>query len=330
MRERREREREIGPQSLAMIIRSAFHRLLRGALLQQQLKRSYTCAITRGIPDSFVQALSSQSDSRITISVPKAREEHAEYVSFMRSVVPTVHLPASEQHPDCPFVEDATVVIGNRAVMCQIGADSRKGEVGPIREALSQLGLEIVEMANECESATVDGGDVLYPVTSFGGDFANRRPPTGRFLFVGLSGRTNMDGVKVLDEAFRGYQGGIEVIAVPIPDITESGALHLKSIVTHVDENTLLVPNGQLGDEVLAAMKAEERGFDAIRLPDIAACNVVAINGVVMASPTECKESTAIFEKEINQRGYKIKYIPNIEYAKCDGAMTCRSILLDI
>eukprot|EP00562_Extubocellulus_spinifer_P035752 CAMPEP_0178703778 /NCGR_PEP_ID=MMETSP0699-20121125/13763_1 /TAXON_ID=265572 /ORGANISM="Extubocellulus spinifer, Strain CCMP396" /LENGTH=315 /DNA_ID=CAMNT_0020350951 /DNA_START=57 /DNA_END=1004 /DNA_ORIENTATION=+ len=315
-----------------MIIRTSFRRLVRGASLQQQLKRSYTCAITRGIPDSFVQALSSKSDPQITISVPKAREEHAEYVSFMRSAVPTVHLPASEQHPDCPFVEDAAVVIGNRAVICRIGADSRKGEVGPIREALSQLGLEIVEMANECESATVDGGDVLHPVTSFGGDFANRQPSTsvGRYLFVGLSGRTNMDGVKVLDEAFRGYKGGIEVIAVPIPDITESGALHLKSIVTHVDENTLLVPSGRLGDEVLAAMKAEERGFDAIRLPDIAACNVVAINGVVMASPTECKESTAIFETGMNQRGYKIKYIPNIEYAKCDGAMTCRSILLDI
>lgn len=314
-----------------------------GGLLQQQhLKstrkafcktRSYTCAITRGIPDSFAKALSSHSDSHTTISVPKAREEHAEYVSFMRSVVPTIHLSSSEEYPDCPFVEDAAVVIGNRAVICQIGAKSREGEVGPIREALTQLGLDIIDMADECAGAFVDGGDVLYPVTSPSLDGHVGRPPTvskGRHLLVGLSGRTNMDGVRVLEKAFGGHQGGVDVVPVAIPDIKESGALHLKSIVTHIDEKTLLVPRGHVGDEVLVAMKAEERGYDAIRLPDIAACNVVAINGIVMASPTECQESTSILEKEMMQREYEIKYIPNVEYAKCDGAMTCRSILLDI
>lgn len=302
-----------------------------------RLWRSYTCAITRAIPDSFADALSSQDDSHNNISVSKAREEHQDYVQFMRSVLPTIHLPASNDFPDAPFVEDTAVVIGNRAVICNIGAESRKGEVGPIREVLERLGLDIVDMA-ESVNATVDGGDVLYPISSPANarvQMVNgKRPATvskGRHLFVGLSSRTNMDGVRVLENAFGGAtEGGLEVVPVPIPDISETGALHLKSIVTHVDGKTLLAPTGALGDAVLETMKAEERGYDTIRLPDIAACNVVVVNDIVMASPSECQDTSLIFESAMEERGLAIKYIPNVEYAKCDGAMTCRSILLDI
>uniref|UniRef100_A0A6U0KJH8 Uncharacterized protein n=1 Tax=Minutocellus polymorphus TaxID=265543 RepID=A0A6U0KJH8_9STRA len=302
--------------------------------------RSYTCAITRGIPDTFADALSSQDDSHINISVSKAREEHEQYVKFMRSVLPTVHLPASNDYADSPFVEDTAVVIGNRAVICNIGAKSRKGEVGPIRETMERLGLDIIDMAEESANATVDGGDVLYPISSPAKVETQmvdgKRPATvskGRHVFVGLSARTNMDGVRVLENAFggsTGTAGGLEVVPVPIPGISETGALHLKSIVTHVDGNTLLAPTGSLGDEVLGIMKAEERGYEAIRLPDIAACNVVVVNGIVMATPTECQESKQIFESAMEQRGLSIKYLTNVEYAKCDGAMTCRSILLDM
>uniref|UniRef100_A0A7S4ILB4 Dimethylargininase n=1 Tax=Odontella aurita TaxID=265563 RepID=A0A7S4ILB4_9STRA len=316
----------------------------------RSFRRSYTCAITRGIPNTFGDALSSKSDAAVTISVPKAKEEHAEYVSFMRKVLPTIHLPASDEFPDCPFVEDGAVVIGNQALITKIGAKTREGEVDAIRTALTQLGLDITDMNEECEggiggsNATVDGGDVLFPVTSFGivglqtdvGDTSNNveagRSPTvskGRHLFVGISGRTNMEGTKVLEKVFGG-SNSIEIVPVPIPTIEESGALHLKSIVTHIDESTLLSPKGELGDQVLAAMGAKRRGYTAIRLPDISACNVVAINGYVIATPTECVESQEVFEREMKRRNLNIKYITNIEYAKCDGAMTCRSILLDI
>lgn len=66
-----------------------------------------------------------------------------------------------------------------------------------------------------------------------------------------------MDGVRVLENAFgNATEYGLEVVPVPIPDISETGALHLKSIVTHVDEKTLLVPTGDLGDAVLECKKS--------------------------------------------------------------------------
>ena len=326
---------------MATLTSSGAH-LLRSCRPRLSTSRSYTAAITRGIPDSFADALSSQDDSHNKISVPKAREEHEEYVKFMRSVLPTVHLPASNEYPDAPFVEDTAVVIGSRAVICNIGAESRKGEVGPVREVLERLCLDVVDMATECANATVDGGDVLYPISSpanVGMQMTNgKRPATvskGKHLFVGLSGRTNMDGVRVLENAFGnateyGLEVVLEVVPVPIPDISETGALHLKSIVTHVDEKTLLAPTGSLGDAVLETMKAKERGYATIRLPDIAACNVVVVNGIVMASPSQCHETKHTFESAMEERGLAIKYLTNVEYAKCDGAMTCRSILLDI
>lgn len=140
-----------------------------------------------------------------------------------------------------------------------------------------------------------------------------------------------MDGVRVLENAFgNATEYGLEVVPVPIPDISETGALHLKSIITHVNETTLLAPTGDLGDAVLETMSAKERGYEAIRLPDISACNVVVVNGIVMASPSQCQETKQIFESAMEERGLAIKYLTNVEYAKCDGAMTCRSILLDI
>jgi len=148
---------------------------------------------------------------------------------------------------------------------------------------------------------------------------------------VGLSSRTNDEGVRFLCESFPG------VCVIPVPlhllqeEEEESSFLHLKSIVTHVDDRTLLLPRGELGDELLRIMDAEARGYTSIRLPDIASCNVVSVNGVILAPPTECPETKLILEREIvEERGMRIMYEDASEFAKCDGALTCKSILLTL
>lgn len=282
--------------------------------------RGFTFAVTRGIPNSFDKALSSSIDpEHSSICVEKAREEHERYVSFLRTLVPTAHLEALEQHPDCPFVEDVAVAIGGKAVVCTMGAVSRLGEESGVVDVLRQLGVKVTQMRRVAADARLDGGDVLHPRSSWGAN--------GKHVFVGISGRTNAEGASVLEDVFGAE---VEVVRVPIPLPKDGGALHLKSIVTHVDEETLLAPVGPLGDEVLRLMQADRRGYRAIRLPEAACCNVVVINGTVMATPTQCPETKDIFEREMESIGLDIKYIPNVEYAKCDGAMTCRSILLDI
>ena len=261
----------------------------------------YSLAITREVPTSFPQAVTkfaAASDKNGPISVSRAKDQIDQYLHSLRRFVPTLCLPAMDEHPDSVFVEDTVVAIGNKAVITNPGHPSRRGEVDTIRDVLLQLGYETIEMRDH-PSALCDGGDVLY---------------TGRHVFVGLSERTNQEAANILSEAF-----GVEVIAVPF----QGEALHLKSIVTHMDESTLLVPTNSLGEEVLKAMDATSLGYDTVRLPSMLACNVVAVNGGILAQDTGCEEAA-------QDRGLEIIFLDGSEFAKCDGALTCCSVLLEI
>lgn len=78
------------------------------------------------------------------------------------------------------------MVIGRRALINQFGHPTRRGEVGAVKEALEQCGLEVTTMSQG--EATLDGGDVLW---------------TGRHLMVGRSRRTNDEGIAQLKDVCR-------------------------------------------------------------------------------------------------------------------------------
>lgn len=314
-------------------------------------RRDYSLALARGVPRSFPHALSMDSDVEISYETAARQQDH--YVSTLRTVVPTLLVDASESHPDCPFVEDTAVVVRNRAVVCRPGATTRRGEVHAIKDALLLLGFEVVDMADGYEissstdAPTCDGGDVLFPVGyrpaaerdegGVSGGIGRKRVGAnvyGRHMFVGISSRTNEAGYEALKRAFESDGGGddgrsLEVVPVPLP--RRNSTLHLKSIVAHLDERTLLAPVGEEGDEFLKAMGAVERGYTVVRLPDVAACNVVSVNGVVLAPPTACEETRRLLEKTVvDERGWELVYEDASEFAKCDGALTCKNILLDV
>lgn len=243
-------------------------------------RQRYSVAIARQVPNSFSNAItkfaaassSSTGKDIEPITVMQAQTQWDHYIKMLRKHVPTLSLPPLNEHADSVFVEDTVVAIGNKAVITQPGHPSRQGEVDTIKDVLLRLGYDIIDMRDDYGSALCDGGDVLY---------------TGRHLFVGLSERTNQEAVHVLETAF-----GMKVIAVPMQG--DEQALHLKSIVTHMDESTLLAPMGRVGDQVLEAMNAESNGYTSIRLPSMLACNVVAVNGGLIAQDTGCRESMSL------------------------------------
>ena len=278
-------------------------------------KRSYTIALTRDVSPSLEQALSSiEPADPICLNVAKA--QHEEYIDTLRNKIglTTVTLPSSASYPDCVFIEDTAVVIShlNKAVITRIGAESRQGEVDATKEILERLGLDVFDM-REVEGATCDGGDVLYPTCHH---------TRGKHMFVGMSNRSNLKGSEYLQKIFP------EVEVIPVPAVKNSGLLHLKSIVTHLNQKTLLLPCGNLGDELYAAMGAGRRGYDAVRVPDISSCNVVSVNGFVLVPSTSCKESRTIIEKACEDRNIKVLNVNSNEFSKVDGALTCKSILL--
>jgi hypothetical protein len=93
----------------------------------------HTFAISREIPQSFEDALSFHSQISDPISMETSRQQHAVYLENLRRHIPTLCLPALESNPDCVFVEDCAVAVGNRAVVLNLGHLSRRGEADSIK-----------------------------------------------------------------------------------------------------------------------------------------------------------------------------------------------------
>jgi dimethylargininase len=203
------------------------------------------------------------------------------------------------------FVEDTMVSIGKTAVMARPGHSSRQGEVASMRDVALQLGMNVIDMDDP--EATLDGGDCLF---------------TGRHLYVGISQRTNEKGFRELEKVYKDFT---RVLPVPLP--LSCASLHLKSVVTHLDEETLLAPIGK--EEVLGNM-LDSGGYETLLVPHPSASNVVVVNGHVLAQDVNCEESRDIIARACQERSFRLHWMDTSEFAKIDGALTCCSILLDI
>ena len=315
-------------------------------------KRYYTIALTRNVPTTMSQALSTHQHtipSSSVFSLSKAIEQHNTYVSTLRSIIPTFTLPAEDTYPDCSFIEDTAIVIGNRALITQLGATSRRGEVNPIHLFLESFGMNVTTMKSwnpiqkdhalsssssssssdnidnddvNLEIPTCDGGDVLCPIQN--------NHTYKKDLFVGVSHRTNPLGLHVIQQVF--YD--LNVIPVPVlPE--ETKCLHLKSFMTLLDENTLLIPKGNIFDFIIEEIQVLQRGYKVIRLPNPRACNVVHIHKHILApfhenEEEEEEESRMILQTACKERGLTLHGIDTSEFEKFDSAMTCKSLLLSL
>ncbi|XP_051788737.1 N(G),N(G)-dimethylarginine dimethylaminohydrolase 1 isoform X3 [Erpetoichthys calabaricus] len=151
----------------------------------------YTHAIVRGVPASLPKEALRMNEANDDVDLARARREHELYVGVLmhKLGLQIVELPVDDSLPDSVFVEDAAVVCGDTALITRPGALGRRKETEIVKKALTDLHLNIVEMIDE--SATLDGGDVLF---------------TGREFFVGLSKRTNQRGAEILADAFKVIQ----------------------------------------------------------------------------------------------------------------------------
>lgn len=255
--------------------------------------------ICEGVPDSFASQSLRMREPDEPIDIELARHQHAEYIKLVKSLVENViTIPCDENYPDCVFVEDIAVILDDTALICRPGAESRRGEVDAVREKLSELKLHTIEVR---APATLDGGDVLF---------------TGKEIFVGISDRTNMDGAKAVAQAFPDYQVSMVKIR---------GDLHLKSVLTMVDTETVVVVGNDAGKAVIENMQSNcNFVYQKITVPEGGACNCVHINGsIIHRSQSEVEDVDKFFEV-MNKPTYQVD---NSEFTKADGCLTCRSVL---
>jgi dimethylargininase len=239
-------------------------------------------ALTRAVPPSIVRCQLTHRE-RTPIDVALAIEQHAIYEQTLTDLgCRVVHADPEPEMPDSVFIEDTAVVLDEVAIITRPGAPSRRGETAGVAKALRAY-RDVVTIE---EPATIDGGDVLV---------------AGKRIFVGVSSRTNAEAIDQLRLFARRY----EVVPVEV-----RGILHLKSAVTQVGDESLLI-NRQYVDYL------PFRDFELIDADD---ANALLVNGVAVVS----SEATA---RALNAHSIETRLVPNGELAKAEGGVTCCNLI---
>jgi dimethylargininase len=255
------------------------------------------------LPKSFSRALQQHAPSA-PIDVALAEKQHQAYTLAMRALVPRViELPADEALPDCCFIEDTAVIVGRRAAVSFLGALERRGEERAVRDVLGACRLDLYDVQSP---ATVDGGDVLF---------------TGKHLIVGLSLRTNEAGARCLADAFG---ADVPVLTVPV-----QGTLHLKSVMSSLDEETLLFGDCDAGRKISETLESKYgigKDYSRVWLPDPVAANVIPLGSKVLVQ-SGFPRSEAVLKEVAGRTGRELVKLQMSELIKADGALTCCSLL---
>lgn len=250
-------------------------------------------AITRNISARFNDCEITHIE-RAPIDLDTANNQHRGYVNALKSLgCHVLELPAEADLPDSVFVEDTAFILPEAAVITRPGADSRKPETESIIRALSSH----TKLLYIREPATLDGGDVLV---------------LGKKIFIGLSTRSTMDAVNQLNGLLEKY--GYIVTGVQLHD-----CLHLKSAVSCVDDDTLLINKNWVDIAPFAGYKLIE-----VDPSEPYAANCLPI-GEAIIYPTSFPKTG----EKLKELGYKLVSVEVDELAKAEGAVTCCSLILE-
>ena len=230
--------------------------------------------------------------ARSPIDVALAGAQHRRYADLLASLgCQIVELVAEPDLPDSVFVEDTAVVLDEIAVITRPGAESRRPETPSVAAALGRY--------RTCVSirdpGTLDGGDVLR---------------VGRRIFVGQSGRSNAGGISQLAAVVVPH--GYEVVPVQV-----RGCLHLKSAVTLVGPDTLLINDDWVDRATWPGMR-----FVVVAPGEPHAANAVCIDDTIVHAASGPRTRT-----RLEEAGLRVLAVDVSEMEKAEGAITCCSVI---
>lgn len=218
--------------------------------------------------------------------------EHVAYAEAMRRAgVATQVLPPLEDFPDSVFVEDPALVFAEGAILLNPGAASRAAEGEHLLPTL-HANFERVVILGEGHA---DGGDIMV---------------TPGLVLIGLSARTDQTGARSLAAALA--QLGRESRIVIPPE----GALHLKTIASMIDEETVLTTAGGEASGLFA-------GFRTIVTPESeeAAANALRVNATLLLSANHPR-----IAERLDRDGYALDLVETTHVARIDAGLSCMSL----
>jgi len=200
-------------------------------------------------------------------------------------------------HPNSIFTRDTSLCTPLGYIKLRMGLTTRRGEETWIENILKSLG---EPKAGEIEPpGAVEGGDVIL---------------AGSVAFLGLSQRTNKEGVKQLSNLLTTMNYEIRLANVPSP------FLHIGGAMSMIGKNKILCCEGIFSDAFL-------QGFEKIEIPNgsFIGGNVICLgNNEVVADASNDESIT-----KLRMAGIKVHAIDLSEFVKGTGGPSCLILPVD-
>lgn len=251
-------------------------------------------AITREVSPAIAECELTYLE-RQPIDATLANRQHQRYSERLQEVgCQVIALPDEPTLPDSVFVEDAALVFDELALLTRPGAESRRPEVESIAAALAPFR----SLLRITAPGSVDGGDVLR---------------LGKHVFVGLTTRSNRAAIEQMRAilAPHGYT---------VTGVSPTGCLHLKSAVTQVTANTLLLNPDWVNSET----------FPGWEILNVDPAEPHAANAVLVGETIIFPTSYPRTQKILEQKGIRVLSVDVSELIKAEGAVTCCSLIFKI
>ena len=224
-----------------------------------------------------------------TLNLELALEQHKTYRRTLVDLgLDLIELKPDDVYPDACFVEDTVVVHENRAIITRMAKESRRGESQKVEEVLSKF----KQIKSVVEPGLLEGGDVIHLPDS---------------LICGITKRSNHEGATQMEKW----------LEIPVHCIEDKTIMHIKSHLTYLGRNTVLVNPRYAGNPHLEP-------YTKIVLPDeeTHSANTVVIDDIVIMSIRHKKTAELV-----KDAGFEVIHLDMSEFEKCDGALTCLSII---
>lgn len=206
---------------------------------------------------------------------------------------------------DSVYAHDASLMTDYGAICFHMGKPERNGEPAAHAAQYRALGIPVLGEVNAPGMA--EAGDIVW--------FDEKT------LLVGRGYRTNENGIQQLRAKLS--PKGVDVISAPLPHGGGSAVcLHLMSLISMLDERTVLVDLEWLAVETVELLRARGYRFVEIDATERAtlACNVLSLGGGRLLALAENAKTNA----RLRAAGFDVRTFPGSEVAiNGGGGPTC-------
>lgn len=230
--------------------------------------------------------------TRRPIDVRRARQQQQAYERLLSDLgLYVISLPAEQELPDAVFVEDTAVVTDEVAVVTTMGCTARRREVDSISPVLEKY--RLLQSING--AGVLEGGDVVQ---------------VGRTLFVGISTRTNVNGISQLSRIVTPY--GYEVRPVQV-----KGCLHLSTGCGFIGRNTILANPSWV----------DLSPFEGFEIINVSPSEPWSANGLTLADHVLISAASPQTAARVRERGFRVLTVDISEFEKAEGGLTCLTLI---